>query len=308
MHKSIFIIGSLLFSIVQAQDIAIQTFGNPKEKALIFLHGGPGFHSLGFEKTTAENLASSGFFVISYDRRGEGRNDELKAAYTFEQTLEDLDGIYEKYQLEAATLIGHSFGGIVGTLFAEKYPDKIQSLILVGAPPALQETFKTIIASSRKIYQEKKDQVNLNYINMLEKMDSSSLMYSSYCFMHAMQNGFYSPKKPNKKAQELYGLFRTDEALKKYAQKMDYVSPQKFWENEQYTSMSIKDNLIKLSARGLKIYGLYGQDDGLYSVEQVEEIRSILGEDNVKYLENCSHNVFIDRQEVFVEALNKWVE
>lgn len=43
--------------------------------------------------------------MISYDRRGEGRNEKLKAKYTFEQSFTELNQIYKSYRLQKATLI-----------------------------------------------------------------------------------------------------------------------------------------------------------------------------------------------------------
>ncbi len=117
MKKSIL---SLLFAIVmipvQGQEIYSRAFGNPKNSAVIFLHGGPGYNSSSFEITTAETLADSGYYVIVYDRRGEGRSTASQAQFNFKETFADLNLVFNQYQIEKATLIGHSFGGIVSTL------------------------------------------------------------------------------------------------------------------------------------------------------------------------------------------------
>ncbi|MEN0006867.1 MAG: alpha/beta hydrolase [Bacteroidota bacterium] len=293
-------------SSAQSTELAIQTFGESTDEPILFLHGGPGYNSVIFEKTTAPALAANGFFVLSYDRRGEGRNEKVPAAYNFQQTFEDINAILKVHNLNAVSLIGHSFGGLVATYYTQQNPDKVNALFLVGAPISMPETFQNIIAQSKEIYLKQDDKINLNYISMLEKMDSTSLQYSSYCFMHAMQNGFYSTKRPNAKAVELYAAFGADEELKKYASKMEFTAPQKFWENEQYTTISIKEDLKKLIAANKKIYALYGQEDGLYGRSQVEELGTIIGEANLLYLENCSHSVFIDQQNEFIKALKKW--
>jgi proline iminopeptidase len=189
---SIFFLTTVAFS--YAQTIYVKAFGNSKHQPIIFLHGGPGYNCVNFEATTAQPLADKGFFVIVYDRRGEGRSKDPNAKFTFNETFEDLKAIYQKFSLSKATLIGHSFGGVVATLFAEANPKKVQSVFLVGAPISLQATFKNIISKSKSIYQTKKDSTNLNYISMLENMDTTSIEYSAYCFGHAMQNGFYTPK------------------------------------------------------------------------------------------------------------------
>lgn len=293
--------------IANSQEIYTKTYGNCDSKPVIFLHGGPGYNSVSFERTSAQKLADNGFYVIVYDRRGEGRSEDKDAKFTFQETFNDLQTIYNKFGLKKATLIGHSFGGIIATLFAEKYPENINAIVLVSTPISLQETFKTIIRKTKSIYQSKEDNVNLNYINLLENMNVGALQYSSYCFAHAMQNGFYSTRNPNHLAKNIYATFKTDDLLSKFASKMDYNAAQGFWNNEKYTTLDITENLSRLKSKNLKIYGFYGTDDGLFSSEQITTFRNIVGNDYTKYLENCSHNVYIDQQQIFIETLNKWI-
>lgn len=294
--------------VAKSQTIYTKTFGNSNDKPLIYLHGGPGYNASTFEITTAQKLSEKGFFVIVYDRRGEGRSEDKNAKFTFQETFDDIIGIFEQYKLKKTTLIGHSFGGILATLFAEKYPEKTSSAILVSSPIALQESFKTIIDKSKSIYEFKKDSTNLNYINMLKEMDKSSIEYSSYCFGHAMQNQFYSTKNPNDLAKSIYSTFKIDVTLKQFASKMDYIAPQGFWQNEKYTTIDLIENLKKLKANKTKIFALFGKEDGLYSAKQITDLGKIIGSKNLNYLENCSHNFFIDQQVLFLSAIKNWVK
>lgn len=290
------------------QSIYTKTFGSSKDKPIIFLHGGPGYNCANFEATTAQQLADKGFFVIVYDRRGEGRSNNPNAKFTFKETFDDLNAIYQKYSLTKATLIGHSFGGVIATLFAETNPNKVQSIVLVGAPVSLQATFKNILSKSKSIYLTKRDSINLKYISMLENMDTASIEYSSYCFGQAMQNGFYTPINPSAEAKNIYTKFKTDTLLTKYASQMSYEAPQGFWKNEKYTTIVLTKNLQSLQKRNIKIYGLYGKDDGLYSAQQVNDLQNLIGSSNIKYFDNCSHNVFIDQQTQFIDAINTWTK
>jgi proline iminopeptidase len=294
-------------TLVAGQEIYVRTFGKSTDRPVIYLHGGPGYNCVNFEITSAQKLADKGFFVIVYDRSGEGRSTSVNALFTFNDSFATINKIYTDYGLKQATLLGHSFGGILATLFAEKFPEKIQSVILLGAPVSLQESFKTIIRTSKSIYEKNNDQVSLNYIKLLENMDPKSLEYSSYCFGHAMKNGFYSPKNPTPEAKELYSLFGTDETLKKYAASMSYEGPQGFWKNESYTTIDLTANIQTLLVKKIKVYALYGKQDGLYSPEQITTLQAQIGKDNLQYLDNCSHNVFIDQQVIFLEALIRWI-
>lgn len=291
-----------------SQTLYSKAYGNPQDKPLIFFHGGPGYNSVGFESTTAKRLSENGFYVIAYDRRGEGRSPDQNAKFNFDETFDDINSIYDQFNLTSATLMGHSFGGIVATLYAEKYPDKIKSIVLLSAPLAIQETLSTILKSSKSIYTINKDSVNLAYVSMLEKMDKSSLIYSSYCFAHAMQNGFYYPKASTKEALNIYSTFKTDSMLLKYSSEMTYEAPRGFWENEQYTTLNLKDNLKVMIQNGIPVFGLYGKDDGLFSKTQLKNIANIVDEANFKCMDNCSHNLFIDQQIQFINALKNWIE
>ncbi|WP_034059330.1 alpha/beta hydrolase [Lacinutrix jangbogonensis] len=301
----VFILASLTLS---SQTIYSKAFGDPNNKPIIYLHGGPGYNAIGFELTTAKKLADNGFYVIVYDRRGEGRSPDQNAKFTFQETYDDLDAIYKKFNLKSANIIGHSFGGIIGTLYAEHYPEKIKSLIVVAAPLSMQDTFSTIIKTSKSMYEKNKDSTNLKYIGMLENMDKKSLEYSSYSFGHAMQNGFYTPKAPSEEALAIYTTLKTNSTFITDGATMTYEAPKGFWKNENYTSIDLTQNLKSVLEKKIQIFGLYGTEDGLYSEAQIMKLKKIIPLNNFMYLKNCSHNVFIDQQDQFITALKTWIK
>lgn len=308
MKKTITLVAFILTTIIaSSQTIYSKAFGDSSNEPLIYLHGGPGYNSIGFEISTAKKLSESGFYVIVYDRRGEGRSADKKAKFTFQETYDDLDALYKKYALENATLIGHSFGGVIATLYAEKNPEKIKSLVLVAAPLSIQETLSTIIKTTKSIYEKKKDSTNLMYIGMLEKMDKNSLEYSSYSFGHAMQNGFYTPKAPSQEALAIYTKLKTNPSFVSDGAKMTYDAPKGFWKNENYTSIDLTQGLKNVLKNKTQVFGLYGTEDGLYSEEQIMKLKKIIPIHNFKYMDNCSHNVFIDQQNQFIASLKAWI-
>jgi proline iminopeptidase len=121
-----------------------------------------------------------------------------------------------------------------------------------------------------------------------------------------MQNGFYTPKNRTAEAKEIYAAFRADSVLSRKAMQMDYRAPKGFWESERYTTIDLSAGLAALHKKGLKIYGIYGQEDGLYAPEQIAGLAKIIGSENVRYLPDCSHNVFIDQQTEFIRAVKDW--
>jgi proline iminopeptidase len=307
MKKLLSVLLFFSFTFLSAQELYVKTFGTNKEKSILFLHGGPGYNCASFEITTAQELANNGYFVIVYDRRGEGRSEDKNAKFTFDETYQDIQSILNRFEIKKINLIGHSFGGIIATQFADKFPKMVNAVLLVSAPVSLQESFQTIISKCKAIYTEKKDAVNLNYIGMLEKMDSKSLEFSTYCFGHAMQNGFYTPKVFSDDAKTIYSDFRKNPDAK-LASKMTVQGPQGFWNNEKYTSIDLTPTIQKLVKKKLKIYGLYGKEDGLYSENQINSLQKLIGATNLVYLDQCSHSVYIDQQKIFIEKINTWLK
>jgi len=291
---------------VRAQGLYVKVFGPKDGVPLVFLHGGPGYNAAMFESVAAQTLADSGFRVLVYDRRGEGRSVSTPAHYTFAEALGDLDSLCRTCDLRRPILLGHSFGGMLALLYADKYPDRVQSVVLVGAPVALQETFGNIRARCRALYEERADSLNLKYIDMLGAMDKSSLEYASYCFMHAMANGFYTPKNPSKEGLAVRDEFKADSALSRVSQEPNWQAPQGFHRSEHYTMLDLTDTLRRIIARGTPVYGLYGAEDGLYSAAQLETLRHILSPERMLTLDSCSHNVFLDRRRAFVDAVTRW--
>lgn len=291
---------------LNSQSIYSKAYGHPKDHAVIFLHGGPGYNAVAFEVSTAQKLAEAGFYVIVYDRRGEGRSTDKTAKFTFDASIEDLDMLYSRYNIEEAALIGHSFGGILGALYAKQHPEHVKSLVLVSTPLVMQDVFSTIIETCKKIYEANADEA-LRYIAMLENMDKTTLEYASYSFGHALQNNFYTTNSPTNEAKMLYRDLNNNELFKEYAGNMTSLATQGFWKNENYTSIDLTETLADLKRNSIPLYGLYGKDDGLFSVEHMKNLKKIIPSNQFKYFDNSSHNVFIDRQKDFISSLQDWL-
>ncbi|MGV3766232.1 MAG: alpha/beta fold hydrolase [Chitinophagaceae bacterium] len=298
---------------VHAQQLYTKTFGAASGKPLLFLHGGPGGSALDFELTTAPELAKKGFFVIVYDRRGEGRSEYDSAKFTFEETFSDMLNIYEQYKIKSATLLGHSFGGIVATKFAEQYPARVNSLILAGAPLSLPKMFRTILSN---VQNSATDSTLKKQLHEVKGYDTASIHYSSGCFMLAMQARLYNTKNPGEKAQRLYRELMQHEAMKQYTALLTathyktMLNPTMgFWKNEKYTSLNITGSLNKVSKENIPVYAIYGKEDGLFSTDHINTLRGIIGnESRVLYLDDCSHGVFMDQQDAFIASITDWLK
>jgi proline iminopeptidase len=297
----------LLIAMLSCSDEPIiysKAFGDKKDPAIIFLHGGPGYNSASFELSTAGALAEKGYYVIVYDNRGSGRSENVEGKYTFDEIIQDLDDIYKKYDIKKATLLGHSFGGAVGIKYALRHPAKVEHLVLVDAPVNYPHTFETIIERCGKYYTEK-EMPDIMYIAMLKQMDPSSLEYAIYSFMHAMSCGLYKPSKPGSESREITERLKASPDAE-YLSMMTEEPVKGFHANERYTTMDLSDDLKKAKMT-CPVSAIYGEDDGLFDDRHFGLIKSNVGDDRFFLLKNASHSVFIDQQSEFIKTVENIV-
>jgi pimeloyl-ACP methyl ester carboxylesterase len=82
-----------------------------------------------------KQFAGRNYTLIFYDLRSRGRSN--RATKIFEGgvhlEVEDLDGVRRHFKIDKATLIGHSYLGLVVALYAMKYPMHVEQVIQIGA-------------------------------------------------------------------------------------------------------------------------------------------------------------------------------
>lgn len=122
-----------------------EAFGHPDSTLLIVIHGGPGGDYRGL--LNCKDLADHGYRVVFYDQRGSGLSQRFSRDFYMDLGLGAVDLMYDDLQSiinyyrtspdQKVLLLGQSWGGILATGFAGKYPNAIQGLI-VAEPGGLQ--------------------------------------------------------------------------------------------------------------------------------------------------------------------------
>ncbi|MXO06492.1 alpha/beta fold hydrolase [Flavobacterium sp. HBTb2-11-1] len=303
--KSFFLSLFLTISLfAQGQSLYIKTYGNEKNKAIIFIHGGPSGNATLFEGTTAQKLADQGFYVIAYDRRGEGRSADPNAKFTYDEAFQDLNSIYATYHLKKAIILGHSFGGLVATLYTNKYPKNVSALVLAGALFSQQETYNHILDTLKKKYSNDSEQ--LKRINIVENLDKNSADYRKKCFELAGENNFFKMPNPTSESKKLYSDYEAGEFFKTNIRNKN--APLVFYQNEKQNNIDTRPILKKIKTAEVPIYGIYGKQDGIFSSAQINSLKAITGEKRFVFLDNCSHYLFVDQQAAFLSKLKYWLK
>jgi pimeloyl-ACP methyl ester carboxylesterase len=102
--------------------------GNP----FIILHG---FLGMGDNwKTLANQFATSNFEVHLVDQRNHGRSFHADE-FDYELMADDLKQYCDEHNLNDIVLLGHSMGGKTAMLFAAKYPELVNKLLVADISP-----------------------------------------------------------------------------------------------------------------------------------------------------------------------------
>lgn len=108
---------------------------------LILLHGNG--ESSGYFVNQIDRFANE-YRVIAVDTRGHGASPRGNKPFTLETFADDLKNLLDSLNIEKANILGFSDGGNIAVIFALKYPERVNSLVLNGAnlfPSGLKSSF-----------------------------------------------------------------------------------------------------------------------------------------------------------------------
>jgi pimeloyl-ACP methyl ester carboxylesterase len=96
---------------------------------VVLIHGVTGDLSIWF-LCEAMSVLSRAFRVTAHDLRGHGYSDVTPTGYTSADQAGDLVAVMDALEIERASLVGHSFGGVIAMHAAVLYPERVDSLVL----------------------------------------------------------------------------------------------------------------------------------------------------------------------------------
>ncbi len=120
-------------------ELCTEPFGDPADPSLLLI-AGTGSSMLWWDERFCRMLAGGGRFVLRYDHRDTGRSvtyEPGQPRYTDGDLDADAIGILDAYGIASAHLVGVSAGGGIAQLLALSQEDRVRSLVLISASPAL---------------------------------------------------------------------------------------------------------------------------------------------------------------------------
>jgi 3-oxoadipate enol-lactonase len=216
-----------------------------------------------------------GFRVIAYEIRGHYRTDMGKAkAYAIQDLAEDLHSLLGHLKIKRCTLVGHSIGGIIASIYAAKYPENVDVLVLMNSSPKrfrdedLEKHFETRdIALSRGI--------EALVEHMLKAAGTSDLW----------------------KDRERANFFR------EFARKTSVDG----FVAATVALYSIPEDLVhRLRATNCRILAIVGSDDKVF-MRLLKETKEDVPELELRVLEGCDHWEVIERPEELYHTLTQFL-
>ncbi|MGG0122349.1 alpha/beta fold hydrolase [Bacillus paranthracis] len=140
---------------IRGKKLYVETHGNPKNKPVLYLHGGPGESCYDFSFHQAGRLKNS-LYVIMIDQRGVCRSEEITEdeAFGLNDLIEDCEELRKSLQIEKWSIIGHSFGGYVALLYASIYPSSIEKIIFEGPTFDFALTSKALLQKTADLLKK----------------------------------------------------------------------------------------------------------------------------------------------------------
>ena len=117
--------------------LAAETFGNPSDVAIVLVMGATA-SMLWWPDVICGSLAQAGYYVIRYDHRDTGQSTTGapgEVDYSAEDLTDDLIGVMDALDVDAAHLVGMSLGGHISQIAALVAPDRVRSLTLIASEP-----------------------------------------------------------------------------------------------------------------------------------------------------------------------------
>jgi 3-oxoadipate enol-lactonase len=136
----------MAFSRVNGIVLYHKVIGQAEGPTLVFAN------SLGSDLRIWDEVApffANRFRVVLYDKRGHGLSDAPPSPYTLDDHVGDLTALLDHLQIEKASLVGLSVGGMIAQRMAAQAPERVRSLVLccTAAKIGTPQTWADRIAS-----------------------------------------------------------------------------------------------------------------------------------------------------------------
>jgi proline iminopeptidase len=247
---------------------------------LLLLHGGPGFDHSEF-KVGFSQLADIAQ-VIYLDHRGNGRSDSgASDHWNLATWADDVRAFCDVLEIDRPIVLGHSFGGIVATFYATRYPDHPAKLILAST---------SVQPIGERSY------------SMFESLGGRTARAAAVDFW--TNPGKDTAKKYNELCLPLYSQRRLPDGF--YSRAIRNPEMLLVFIEHELAAAGIRERLGQVMCPTLV---LAGEKDPITPIEDAQEIVAALPPGLVQFerFRNAGHHLFWDQPESFFERVRRFM-
>ncbi|HBM16583.1 MAG TPA: hypothetical protein DD381_09625 [Lentisphaeria bacterium] len=219
------------------------------------------------------NAFAKDFTVVSLDNRGSGRSFSQTKHFTIQNMAEDLASLVNLLEFDKINLLGHSMGGFIVQEYVNKYPDKVDKIILSN--------------TSRKCSYRNKDifQCLIKLIKNADYLECWHRMFSQWIYTDEFINN--NPR--SYESAISYSLHYP------YAQCADYFEAQALACANYKTTVKDKNQIPSLI--------LYGDKDKLITPEESLELLNYFPNSKKALMKRSGHIPMIENKEEYSEII-----
>lgn len=269
-------------------NIYYQTFGGGSDTLLI-INGGPGMSSEGFVGL-AKELGKDAFCII-YDQRGTGKS-KISAinnqTITMDLMVEDIESLRKGLGIQEWAVFGQSFGGMLGSYYTTKHPDKVKGLILSSSGGIDLEAFDDL--------------------DVLDKLTNTQRQQLDY-WSQKISNGDTSFHAQLERAKNLAPAYLYHDrkndieviGLRLTQGNMDVNGI--VHRNMQAINFDCKPGLRKFRKPVLILHGT----EDIIPVEIAKKTHEIIPNSELVLMEECAHYGWLEQPEVYFGAIRNFI-
>lgn len=261
-----------------ASKIYYESFGDERSYPIILIH--PIGGNIDIWEHEIQFILKRGFRVIAYELRGHNKTSiGSKRDFTMYDLADDLHILIDELKIKRFTLIGHSIGGAIGSLYAKQYPHNVDAIIFINSVSKrisdkdLEKHYTTRkIAASEGMaaLAEWNKENNKDAKKTFE--DQKTWNYFKEIFTKTSVEGFVA------------------------ATKALYTMP----DGKEDVTLALKDGRIKL-------FGIVANDDRVF-LKLMQDMKKDIPDLEIRVIYGCDHWMIVENPEAVDKALAEFLD
>lgn len=292
-------------SMRDGKKIYSRIYNNNYKDTVFYLHGGLGGNCTSFQYT-AYKLADY-MNVILIDQRGNLRSEKLfkNDKCKVDMLVDDIEDIRKYLNIDKMIMLGQSFGGTLGLLYATRYPKYVDKIIFENPTFDFNDAMKTLYKKAINIFEENnKAEEAENFKNILKSnKDTKFLMTEWLKVSDDLKEKVYHMKSYSRYSEEQKMMSldyaKCDDVYEDYSLPLSkLMEDKKMYKN----SISLIKNL-KCEALLMR-----GEFDPILSDEYREYYIDNIPKGNIITVNECGHFIHTDKVDEYVDIIRDFID